>query len=133
MPWSDQAVQLCSGFRSVSEIIEATARFYEVYGGTILNQSLASIRGMFQHPDLPNTEVKVKVFVDEEGGPHIYDVQRRSGDSILYWRVYSALLLHMVPFADGKQVKLPSFMVPQAPLLRPMPDPRENGCARRSG
>ena len=69
LPWSPQAVQLCSGFRSVSEIIEATGRFYEVYGGTILKQSLASIRGTFQHPDLPSTEVKVKVFVDRKVAP----------------------------------------------------------------
>ena len=125
LPWSPQAVQLCSGFRSVSEIIEATGRFYEVYGGTILKQSLASIRGTIQHPDLPSTEVKVKVFLDKEGGPHVYDVQRRSGDSILYWRVYSALLKYMIPFAEGKQVKLLNFIVPRAPVLRPLPDPVE--------
>ena len=100
MPWSNQAVQLCSGFRSVSEIIEATARFYEVYGGTILKQSLASIRGMFQHPDLPSTEVKVKVFVGKEGGPHVYDVQRRSGDSIFF--VPRVLLRTVSPIAAGQ-------------------------------
>jgi len=125
LPWSPQAVQLCSGCRPISEIIEATGRFYEAYGGKILKQSLTSIRGSFQHPDLPTTEVKVKVFADKGGGPLVYDIQRRSGDSILYWRVYSALLLHMVPFAEGRQVKLPNFSVPRAPVLRPLPDPVE--------
>ena len=31
----------------------------------------------------------------------------------------------MVPFAEGKQVKLPNFSVPRAPVLRPLPDPVE--------
>ena len=31
----------------------------------------------------------------------------------------------MIPFAEGKQVKLPNFIVPQAPVLRPLPDPVE--------
>ena len=31
----------------------------------------------------------------------------------------------MIPFAQGKQVKLPDFMVPRAPVLRPLPNPVE--------
>ena len=31
----------------------------------------------------------------------------------------------MVPFAEGRQVKLPNFSVPRAPVLRPLPDPVE--------
>ena len=70
-----------------TEILAAVGRCLERMGGQLQTISFFSTTSCVEHPDGLLVEVKAKLYVDDKG--LALEVQRRSGDAVLFTVVYT--------------------------------------------
>jgi hypothetical protein len=108
-----------------AEILAAVGRCLERMGGQLQKTSFFSTTRCIEHPDGLVVNVKAKLFVDDKG--LVLEVQRRSGDAVLFSVVYTYVAKFMRNWLKGfpDLIDQPFHLgqIMPCPAPRPAPPP----------
>ena len=109
-----------------TEILAAVGRCLERMGGQLQTISFFSTTSCVEHPDGLLVKVKAKLYVDDKG--LALEVQRRSGDAVLFTVVYTYVAKFMRNWQQGFPDLLGQpFHIGQI-MPRPAPRPASPPC-----